>query len=277
MKITGRPPEGGLSVVMLLVAVVITATPAMAQNKPFEPQVGQPGKDVVWVPTPPEMVEKMLDLAKVTPQDFVVDLGSGDGRNVIAAARRGARSLGVEYNPDMVELSKRNAATAGVGDRAQFVQGDMYLADFSKANVLALFLLPSNLLQLRPKFLELRPGSRIVSNTFYIEEWPPDQTVSIDDCASWCTAILYIVPAKVAGTWKLSQGELQLTQSYQNVTGTLVSGGQSTQVTGKLRGDDITFTAGPREFTGKVTGVSMEGTVKSGTGAPSAWSAKKAD
>src|SRR5689334_1908748 len=277
MKISGRPPKGGLYVLFVAVAVAIAATPAMAQNKPFEPQVGQPGKDVVWVPTPPEMVEKMLDLAKVTPQDFVVDLGSGDGRNVIAAARRGARSLGVEYNPDMVELSKRNAATAGVGDRAQFVQGDMYLADFSKANVLALFLLTSNLLQLRPKFLELRPGSRIVSNTFYIEEWPPDQTVSIDDCASWCTAILYIVPAKVAGTWKLSQGELQLTQSYQNVTGTLVSGGQSTQVTGKLRGDDITFTAGPREFTGKVASGSMEGTVKSGTGAPSAWSAKKAD
>src|SRR5262245_15758910 len=152
----------------LLLVVTMTAAGAAAQDKPFEPQVGQAGKDVVWVPTPTEMVEKMLDLAHVTPQDFVVDLGSGDGRNVIAAAKRGAQSLGVEYNPDMVALSKRNAATAGVAEKAQFVQGDMYLADFSKANVLALFLLPSNLLQLRPKFLDLKPGSRIVSNTFYI-------------------------------------------------------------------------------------------------------------
>jgi len=259
----------------LLLVVTMTAGRAVAQDKPFQPQVGQAGKDVVWVPTPTEMVEKMLDLARVTPQDFVVDLGSGDGRNVIAAAKRGAQSLGVEYNPDMVALSKRNAASAGVAEKAQFVQGDMYLADFSKANVLALFLLPSNLLQLRPKFLELRPGSRIVSNTFYIEEWPPDQTVTVDDCASWCTAILYIVPAKVAGTWRLPQGQLTLTQNYQMLTGTLVAGGQTAEVKGKLRGDEITFTSGQREFTGKVNGSAMEGTVKGGNAAPSSWTATK--
>jgi SAM-dependent methyltransferase len=259
----------------LLLVVAMSATRAAAQDKPFEPQVGQAGKDVVWVPTPTEMVEKMLDLAHVTPQDFVMDLGSGDGRNVIAAAKRGAQSLGVEYNPDMVALSKRNAASAGVAEKAQFVQGDMYLADFSKANVLALFLLPSNLLQLRPKFLDLKPGSRIVSNTFYIEEWPPDQTVTVDDCASWCTAILYIVPAKVSGTWRLPQGQLTLTQNYQMLTGTLVAGGQSTEVKGKLRGDEITFTAGQREFTGKVKGNAMEGTIKAGSAAPSSWTATR--
>ncbi|HEY1308142.1 MAG TPA: class I SAM-dependent methyltransferase [Vicinamibacterales bacterium] len=259
----------------LLLVVTMTAGRAGGQDKPFQPEVGQAGKDVVWVPTPTEMVEKMLDLAHVTPQDFVVDLGSGDGRNVIAAAKRGAQSLGVEYNPDMVALSKRNAASAGVAEKAQFVQGDMYLADFSKANVLALFLLPSNLLQLRPKFLELRPGSRIVSNTFYIEEWPPDQTVTIDDCASWCTAILYIVPAKVGGTWRLPQGQLTLTQTYQMLTGTLVASGQTAEVKGKLRGDEITFTAGQREFTGRVNGSAMEGTIKGGNAAPSSWTATR--
>ena len=165
-----------------------TTAPAHSQE-PFVPQVGQAGKDVVWVPTPPELVERMLELAGVTPRDFVIDLGSGDGRNVIAAARRGARALGVEYNPQMVEISVRNAAEAGVADKATFVEGDMYQADISQANVLALFLLPSNMLQLRQKFLDLQPGSRIVANTFGIEGWTPDETVRIEsDCgaAIWC-------------------------------------------------------------------------------------------
>ena len=259
----------------VVIAVIAASALSAAQNKEFVPTVGQPGKDVVWVPTPEPMVEKMLDLAGVTPQDFVVDLGSGDGRNVIAAAKRGARALGVEYNPDMVDLSKRNAEKAGVGDKAQFVKGDMYEADFSKANVLALFLLPSNLLQLRSKFLDLRPGSRIVSNTFFIEEWPPDQTVSVDECTSWCTAILYIVPAKVGGTWRLPQGELTLNQKYQMVTGTLMSQGKPVEVTGKLNGDEITFAAGGQEFKGKLRGNSLEGTVTTKGGASAAWSATK--
>jgi methyltransferase family protein len=258
-----------------LVVAIGLACAAAAQDKPFEPQVGQPGKDVVWVPTPTEMVEKMLDLAAVTPQDFVVDLGSGDGRNVIAAAKRGARALGVEYNPDMVQLSKRLAATAGVGDKAQFVQGDMYEADFSTANVLALFLLPSNLLKLRPKFLDLQPGSRIVSNTFFIEEWQPDQTVSVDDCVSWCTAILYVVPAKVEGTWRAPQGTLSLTQKYQMLDGTLSTGSQSSEVVGRLKGDQLTLKAGTWEFTGQVKGNRIEGSGRTAGGAPSAWSATK--
>jgi ubiquinone/menaquinone biosynthesis C-methylase UbiE len=161
------------------------------------PQSGQPGKDVVWVPTPPELVEKMLDMAKVTPDDFVMDLGSGDGRNVIAAAKRGARAVGVEFNPDMVALSERLAKEAGVSDKAKFVQGDMFEADFSEATVLALFLLPDNLRRLEPKIRALKPGTRVVLNTFGIPGWEPDVTEKIEgNCLSWCTALLYTIPPK---------------------------------------------------------------------------------
>jgi SAM-dependent methyltransferase len=171
--------------------------PQQPQQQTYVPEVGQEGKDVIWVPSPPEVIERMLDVAKVTPADFVVDLGSGDGRMVIAAAKRGARALGVEFNPDMVELSRRLAAEAGVADKATFVQGDMYEADFSKATVLALFLLPRNLEQLRPKMQALAPGSRIVLNTFSIPGWNPDFTERIPgQCASWCTVHFYVVPAR---------------------------------------------------------------------------------
>src|SRR5919112_2236907 len=144
----------------LLVLVIAGSAQAQEKPKPFEPTVGQAGKDVVWVPTPPELVEKMLDIAKVTPQDYVIDLGSGDGRNVIAAAKRGARAYGFEFNPDMVALSRRRAQEAGVADKATFIEGDMFEADISKATVLALFMLPSNLDKLAPKFLALRTGTR---------------------------------------------------------------------------------------------------------------------
>src|SRR5687767_11323231 len=203
------------TVVVMSLCLAGAAAQAQQRSEPFQPESGQAGKDVVWVPTPPEMVEAMLDLAKVTPQDFVMDLGSGDGRNIIAAAKRGARALGVEYNPDMVGLSKRLAIEAGVADKAQFVEGDMYVADISQANVLALFLLPTNMLQLRSKFLDLQPGSRIVSNTFSNEGWTADEMVTLPNCSSWCTALLYIVPAKVAGTWRVPQGELVLKQEFQ--------------------------------------------------------------
>ncbi len=261
----------------LTVAVALTAANAFAQQKPFTPEVGQAGKDVVWVPTPEEMVQKMMEMAEVTPQDFVVDLGSGDGRNVIAAAKRGAQSLGVEYNPDMVALSKRLAAEAGVPDKAQFVQGDMYQAEFSKATVLALFLLPSNLLQLRSKFADLRPGTRIVSNTFAIQDWTPDKTETIvGDCTSWCTAMLYIVPAKVEGTWRLPQGELSLKQTFQTVVGTLTAAGKSTEVTGKLRGTQITWSSAGQEYSGVVRGNQIEGTTRNGSGSTS-WVATRAN
>ena len=250
-------------VVAALVASTALAVPATAlAQEEFVPQPGQPGKDVVWVPTPPELVEKMLDLAAVTPQDFVMDLGSGDGRNVIGAAKRGARAVGVEFNPNMVTLSKKNAAEAGVSDKATFVEGDMFVADISKANVLALFLLPSNMLQLRQKFLDLRPGSRIVSNTFGIEGWTPDETVTLtNDCSAWCTALLWVVPAKVNGRWRVGQEELALTQNYQMVTGTL--GGRDIS-DGRLRGDQIRFTVGAVEYTGTVAGDRIEGMVRGG-------------
>ena len=230
-------------------------------EKLFEPTVGQAGRDVIWVPTPYALVEKMLDLAKVTPRDYVVDLGSGDGRNVIAAAKRGARALGVEYNPDMVELSKRMAAKEGVSGKATFVQGDMFEADISQATVLALFLLTDNLNKLAPKFLELKPGTRIVSNGFQISDWHVDETQKSDgDCGSWCTAYLYLVPAKVAGVWKLPFGELKLEQKAQTITGALSVDGKTQPIAkGLMRGDQIAFAAGGIEYTGRVNGDSMDG------------------
>jgi SAM-dependent methyltransferase len=231
--------------------------------EPFKPTVGQSGKDVVWVPTSPELVEKMLDMAKVTAADYVMDLGSGDGRNIIAAAKRGATAVGVEFNHDMVELSRKQAAEAGVADKATFIEGDMYEADISKATVLALFLLPHNLNKLTSKFMALKPGSRIVGNTFAPEGWAADETETISgECVSWCTSLLWIVPANAAGTWKLPNGELTLKQEFQMVSGTLVRDGAPTPVTGRLRGDLITLTAGPIEFAGRITGDTMEGSAK---------------
>jgi SAM-dependent methyltransferase len=251
------------------------AADSAAAESGFKPIVGQEGKDVVWVPTPPVLVEKMLDMAKVTPQDFVMDLGSGDGRNIIAAAKRGARALGVEFNPNMVELATREAQEQGVGDRAKFVQGDMYEADISQATVLALFLLPENLRKLTPKFLDLKPGTRIVANHFGIDGWEADETGRSDgDCMAWCTALLYIVPAKVAGTWKLPQGELALEQKFQTVSGSFTSGGSTVPVrNGKLSGDRITFAVGDAEYTGRVAGDAMQGTVKGSS--HGAWSATR--
>ena len=249
----------GRFVLILIVSFAVAGT-AAAQTQEFVPEVGQPGKDVVWVPSPPETVEKMMEVGKITAQDFVIDLGSGDGRNVIAAAKRGARGLGVEYNNDMVELSKRIAAKEGVGDKAQFVQGDMFAADFSKATVLALFLLPSNLDQLKDKILNLRPGTRVVLNTFGIGGWTPEETVTLDNCSSWCTVMLNIVPAKVAGAWKTPQGDLTLQQEFQMLTGTLVRpSGEKLEVKGRLRGSDITLSAANSEFVGKVDGNRIEG------------------
>jgi precorrin-6B methylase 2 len=251
-----------LAIVLMVIAAPLNAQTTPAQQE-FKPEVGQAGKDVVWVPTSEALVEKMLDMAKVTPQDFVMDLGSGDGRNIIAAAKRGARATGVEYNPDMVRLSRRNAAAAGVGERATFVEGDMFEADVSQATVLALFLLPDNLNRLRDKFLAMKPGSRLVMNTFAIPEWEPDVQEQItQDCQTWCTSLLYFVPAKVAGTWRLPQGDLTLAQTYQIVSGTLSStGAPAPIVNGRMRGDRITFTSGGAEYAGRVSGDTMEGTV----------------
>jgi SAM-dependent methyltransferase len=229
----------------------------------------------VWVPTPSVLVEKMLDLAKVTPADYVMDLGSGDGRNIIAAAKRGARALGVEYNPDMVKLSQQIAAKEGVATQAQFVEGDMYAADISQATVLALFLLPENLDRLLPKFLDLRPGSRIVLNTFGITGWAADRVEFAEgDCGQWCEALLYIVPAKVAGQWKLPQGVLTLEQRFQMLSGSLDSGGEQVTISeGRVNGDQIRFTAGGIEYTGKVSNDTIEG--RAASDAAPGWTATR--
>jgi Methyltransferase domain len=261
---------------VLALSVMTSGGFAAAQSaKEYEPSVGQEGKDVVWVPTPQELVDKMLDMAKVTAKDYVIDLGSGDGRTVITAAKRGARAHGIEYNPDMVELSKRNAAKEGVGEKATFAKADLFESDLSEATVITLFLLPSINMQLRPKILDLKPGTRIVANSFDMGEWTPDQKATAEGCNNWCTALLWIVPAKVGGSWKMPQGELTLKQSFQMITGTLRSGNVATPVKGKLNGDQIDFTAGGTQYSGRVNGNAIEGATKNG-GNTSKWSATRA-
>jgi hypothetical protein len=195
---------------------------------------------------------------------------------VITAAKRGAKALGIEYNPDMVELSKRNAAKEGMGDKAQFMKADLFESDFSQATVITMFLLPEINLKLRPKILDLKPGTRIVSNSFTMGEWQDDETATVTaGCTNWCTAHLWIVPAKVAGAWKLQQGDLVLKQEFQMISGALNGGGKNVVVTnGKMRGDQISFSVGAAQYTGRVNGTTMSGTVKGGTGGN--WTATKA-
>lgn len=234
-----------IGMVALLVAL---ATASARLQEPFEPRLNQPGKDVQWVPTPASLVEKMLDLARLTPTDRLVDLGSGDGVFVIAAARRGARARGIEYDRKLVEYSKRKAREAGVEARTRFVQGDIFKTDFLDATVVTTFLLPSMNLRLRSAFLAMKPGTRIVANTFGIADWEPEDTVTIDPCERWCTGMLWIVPARVGGTWLTPQGKLVVAQRFQRINGTL----GSTPIEGRLRGEAITFTAGPAVYHGTV-------------------------
>jgi SAM-dependent methyltransferase len=260
-----------------LVALTAAGSALAQQPNEYQPKVGQQGKDVIWVPTPQALVDKMLDMAKVTPQDYVVDLGSGDGRTVITAAKRGVKALGIEYNPDMVELSKRNAAKEGVGEKAKFIKADIFESDFSDATVVTLFLLPSLNVKLRPKLLEMKPGTRVVSNSFDMENWMPDETAdAVDGCTSYCRALFWIVPAKVAGTWQSAQGELKLEQTFQMVTGTLKSAsGTATIANGRLAGDRLTFTAGDIQYAGKVAADTIEGTGTTG-GKETPWRATRA-
>ena len=260
---------------LVLTAVAVGASAQTQTAPPFVPQSGQPGKDVIWVPTPQPLVDKMLDLANVTPQDYVIDLGSGDGRTVITAAKRGATALGIEFNPDMVALSQRNAAEQGVSNKAAFAKADLFETDFSKATVITMFLLPSINMQLRPKILAMKPGTRVVSNAFDMEDWHPDETAEIPDCQQWCKTLFWVVPAKVEGTWRLPQGVLTLTQSFQMLSGTLGSGNSAVQiVNGRLLGDQITFDAGNTRYTGRVNGDTMQGTFTSG-GSKSEWRASR--
>jgi SAM-dependent methyltransferase len=224
------------------------------------------------------LVNKMLDMAKVTPEDYVIDLGSGDGRLVITASKRGARALGIEYNPDLVTLSKSNAAREGVSERTQFVQGDIFESDFSQATVITMFLSETINRKLRPRILNLKPGTRVVSNSFTMGEWAADEGATVEEgkkCSTYCTALLWIVPAKVEGTWRLLEDELTLKQSFQTFTGTLKSGGNTVPVTnGKLSGDLIHFRIGNANYTGRVSGSAMQGTVESG-GSTIKWAATR--
>src|SRR4051812_4745976 len=247
--------------ISLWLSYVVFSSMVFAQA--VAPVLGQAGKDVVWIPSPNDMVEKMLDMAKVTPEDFVIDLGSGDGRNVIAAATRGARALGVEYNADLVEVSQRAALAAGVADRASFVQGDMYEADISRATVLILFLIPDNLRKLAAKFRTLAPGTRLVSNTYEIAGWYPEQTDRTTPCLTWCVASLYLVPPEIAGVWKLDDAELNLEQDMQLVFGDYSTGGWSVRMEGgRLHGNEVRFTVNGIAYEGRVNGNTMEGVAK---------------
>lgn len=253
-------PRRRLIVIFLLPLTLLGCEPVGESQSEYTPKSGQIGKDVVWVPSPMAMVEKLLDMAAVTPQDYVIDLGSGDGRSVIAAAKRGARAHGIEYDAKLVELSKRNAAKESVSDKATFEKADVFAADFSKATVIVLFLTPEMNIRLRPKLLDLTPGTRIVANTFGIGDWNADRTATIaGNCERWCTAQLWIVPAKIAGKWRSPQGELVLKQNYQTFSGTLTGSNGAMPVAGRLRGANIFFGAGKTRYTGHVDGDGIEG------------------
>jgi SAM-dependent methyltransferase len=272
-----------LALAFALVAAGAAAQTAPAEQKEYTPQVGQSGKDVVWVPTPDALVERMLRMARVGPKDYVIDLGSGDGRTVIAAAKLGARALGIEYNPDMVALSIKNAEKAGFGDKVRFVKADIFESDFSEATVITMYLLPTLNVKLRPKLLDMRPGTRIVSHAFNMEDWQPDQTATVEGR----DAYLWIVPAKIGGNWKLAvpagSGEeswqLALDQQFQKLSGKARGGGRTFDIIdARLTGSNVkfTFTDGngvKRAFEGRARGDRMEGTTQTQAGTQVKWTA----
>lgn len=239
---------------------------AFAQAQPaapateYKPQSGQAGKDVVWVPSPQALVDRMLDMAAAKPGDILFDLGSGDGRTVITAAKRGIEAYGIEYNPDLVALAQRNAEKEGVSEKAKFTKGDIFESDFSKATVLTLFLLPNLNMRLRPTILDMKPGTRVVSNSFMMEDWEPDDRIEASgDCTSYCRAFKWVVPAKVGGTWKFEGGQLELKQTFQKLEGTLTTGGKALPISdAKMNGVEITFTADGKTYKGNVDGDALQ-------------------
>jgi hypothetical protein len=212
---------------------------------PFQPVPHQAGKDVIWLPTSESLVEEMLKMAKVTSEDLVYDLGSGDGIIAITAGKNfGARAVGIEFNPKMAEFATQRAKKEGVADKVTFVNGDIFVEDFSKATVVTMYLLPTLNLRLRPTLLDMKPGTRIVSHAFNMQEWEPDQTSSLGHGS----AFMWIVPAKVAGEWEIkglegsASGKLNLHQSFQQVGGTLTVAGVSQPLLGAhLSADKISF------------------------------------
>ena len=270
------------SAVLATAFLLFTASAAAQQQKPYEPHVGQAGKDVIWVPTPDEVVERMLRMAQVTKDDYVVDLGAGDGKIAIMAAKKfGARSMGIEYNPDMARYAQGNVVKAGVTDRARILNGDIFATDFTTATVVTMYLLPGLNMKLRPQLLQMRPGTRIVSHSFTMEDWQPDETSSMDGRRAY----FWIVPAQVMGGWTLEVGpekhELSLEQRFQKIEGSIAYG--STQVglrDASLRGSVIGFSyvdqaSVRRDFSGRVTSGRMEGSFKADNGSEGRWSATK--
>lgn len=274
-----------------LLAALALGLPAAAQDKlapkkDYEPHVGQPGKDVIWVPTPDEVVERMLRMAQVTPNDYVVDLGAGDGKIAIAAAKKfGARALGIEYNPDMARHAQRQAERAGVAGRARIVQGDIFVSDFSQATVVTMYLLPALNLKLRPTLLDMRPGTRVVSHSFSMDDWEADEVSSLDGRRAY----FWIVPAGVAGSWALELAgggsaeklEMTLEQRYQRIEGSV---GLGPALAGlrepRLRGFHIEFAyvdnrSVRREFTGRISGNRMQGSFRADDGTEGRWSATR--
>jgi SAM-dependent methyltransferase len=243
------------------------STPPTDPN--YQPARGQSGKDVIWIPTPPELVEKMLTMAKVTPQDRVYDLGAGDGIIAIAAAQKfKANAVGIEYNPDMAAFARRKVAEAGVQDKVRIITGDIFKEDFSSANVITMYLLPELNLRLRPTILQMKPGTRVVAHAFDMGDWQADETAT----AAGATAYLWIVPAPVQGGWSVSfdagkTARLNLEQTFQNVGGSITLDGRTLPLLGaRLRGEDLSFQfrgegQSVTSFTGKVNGNRLSGTL----------------
>lgn len=252
---------------------------AQNENEPpvFVPYSGQAGKDVIWVPTPLALVNALLDKASVGPGDILVDLGSGDGRFVIEAARRGAMATGIEFNPEMVNLSVQKAKKEGLSDRAKFLNMDLFDYDLSNATVVSMYLLSELNLRLRPKLLDLKPGTRIVSNTFNLGAWMPDAEISPDpnqidseesesSYNAYSTGYFWIVPAKIEGTWEFRDGRLNITQNYQMFHGNYIEKDKLHRIEeGKLAGSEISFTIGGVRYTGKVNEGRMDGSYIDGS------------
>ena len=218
--------------------------PAAGGDDKYQPRLGQEGKDVIWMPTGGELVTLMLKTAKVAPNDLVYDLGAGDGKIAIAAAKEfGARSIGIEFNPDMAAFAQRNAVRAGVGDRVKIINGDIFKEDFSKATVVTLYLLPDLNLKLRPILLKMKPGTRVVSHAFTMGDWEADQEIEAGQRGDF-----WIVPANVAGDWVIDGIETQnkvvlnLVQRYQRIGGSLTVGGKTQPILNpSLEGDKLSF------------------------------------
>jgi len=270
---------------LALLAALLLSFGASAQPK-YEPQVGQAGKDVIWVPTPDEVVERMLTMAQTGPNDIHFDLGAGDGKIAIMAAKKfGARATGIEYNADMAKHANANAQAAGVAGvgagKATIRQGDIFVTDFSSATVITLYLLPALNMKLRPTILSMRPGTRVVSHSFTMEDWEPDETSSMDGRRAY----FWVVPASVMGTWQLDAGsqktELSIDQTFQKISGSVKLGAtQGGLREARLSGFNIAFayldqTGTRRDFTGTVTGAKMEGSFRDDKGGMGRWSATK--